>query len=264
LPVLDRLIKAFAAPASDEITGAATTGTQRHAVGFGFCDAVFMTGALLVPTLLRYQAARELTELCQAADRADLAAGFKQIADRIIAHLPAVFSPPGWSEGWLKGATGICGQADVWGTLLALHMKVLPGQRAEHARASVVQAVRDGTIEYRGAVRHLPTDQDAAPNTAWENSVAPHNTYQNGAYWHTPTGWLVAALRDQDQSLAEEVLKRYVQHLRAQDFRKGEKFGAPWECFGRNGAAQQNPVYMTSVTLPLAVLSRLYPPAGAH
>ena len=255
LLMLDRLIKAFELPTSDENTGAVTTMAAYRAVGFGFCDTVFMTGSLLVPTLLRYQAARELTELCRAAGQSDLASKFNQTADRIVAHLPQVFTSTGWPEGWLKAATGVCNQPDVWGTLLALHMKILPEQQAKRARASVTQAVQNGTIEYCGAVRHVPTNHDATAGTAWERTITPYNIYQNGAYWHTPTGWLVSALRAHDRPLAQKVRDRYVEHLRAQDFRQGEKFGAPWECLGRDGAAQQNPVYMASVTVPLAALS---------
>jgi hypothetical protein len=252
LPMLDRLINAFDAPASDETTGAVTTDTRRRAVGFGFFDSVFMTGAMLFATLLRYQAARELAELCRAVGRVEDITRLNQIADRIAAHLPDVFSS---AEGWLKASTGFSPQPDVWGTLFALRMKILPDEIAARARACVAQAVRDGTIEYRGAVRHVPTTHDAGPRTAWQSSVADYNTYQNGAYWHTASGWLVSALREQDKALAQQVLDRYLAHLRSQDFRRGDDFGAPWECFGRDGAAQQNPVYMTSVTLPLAVLS---------
>ncbi|MCZ7636179.1 MAG: hypothetical protein M5U12_09160 [Verrucomicrobia bacterium] len=48
--------------------------------------------------------------------------------------------------------------------------------------------------------------------------------------------------------------ERFIQHLRDEDFRQGEGRHAPWECFGLNMADAQNPVYLTSVTLPLALL----------
>ena len=48
-----------------------------------------------------------------------------------------------------------------------------------------------------------------------------------------------------------------IAHLRAQDFRKAPGNGAPWEVFGRNGQARQNPVYMASVALPYSVLKDL-------
>jgi hypothetical protein len=46
-------------------------------------------------------------------------------------------------------------------------------------------------------------------------------------------------------------------HLRAQDFRRGKGYGAPWEVYGPNGRARQNPVYMASVALPYGILKKL-------
>jgi len=54
--------------------------------------------------------------------------------------------------------------------------------------------------------------------------------------------------------LSREVWNRYIRHLRDGDFRKGKDCHAPWECFGLEMANAQNPVYLTSVSLPLAVV----------
>src|SRR5688500_3450756 len=62
-----------------------------------------------------------------------------------------------------------------------------------------------------------------------------------------------AVIRPGGRDCYPAVFKQYIAHLREQDFRRGDALGAPWECFGRDGAARQNPVYMTSVTLPLGV-----------
>ena len=106
-------------------------------------------------------------------------------------------------------------------------------------------------------MRHVPTDRDFSSTTAWERSESPVNTYQNGGYWHTPSGWLIAALWKHDRPLALQVFGEMIAHLRAQDFRKAPGNGAPWEVFGRNGQARQNPVYMASVALPYSVLKDL-------
>jgi len=255
-PILERLIQAFDVPAIDAVTGAVTTGPPRRANGFGFVDTVYMTGSLLMPTLLRCQAAREMADLCRVAGRSERARRFKEEATRIVHHLPRLFKPADPADGWLRAATGMSGQPDVWGTLFALHLKVLPADARRRALATIARSVRDRTIEAAGAVRQVPADRDAGPNTAWEHSSADYNKYQNGAYWHTVTGWLIEALRHEDAVLAQAVFSRYLAHARANDFRQGEKFGAPWECISRDGTGQKNPIYMTSVTVPLAVLSK--------
>lgn len=100
----------------------------------------------------------------------------------------------------------------------------------------------------------MPSDRYFRPNQCWEAGGGVVNTYQSGAFWHTPTGWLVEALQATDPALARQVCDRYIRHLREGDFRKGQGRGAPWECFGLEMAGAQNPIYMTSVTLPLAIL----------
>ena len=103
----------------------------------------------------------------------------------------------------------------------------------------------------------MPTDRDFSKTTAWERSMCALNTYQNGAYWHTASGWLIEALWKKDRPLALQVFREMLAHLRAQDFRKGPGHGAPWECYGPNGQARQNAVYMASVALPYAALKLL-------
>ena len=60
------------------------------------------------------------------------------------------------------------------------------------------------------------------------------------------------AIAKVDLSLAMKLAREYIDELRINDYRKGEGFGAPYECFNPSGY-KQNPVYMTSVTSPYAV-----------
>ena len=254
VPLIDRLIAAFQTPRTDSTTGLVLTDPTIRAVGFGFCDAIVLTGQLLFPSLLRWRAAGELAELCRQTGRRDVASRLLAVQRLIRRHLGPTFRGPERFGGWLKGATAIGQQADVWGTLFALWLDVLNAREAEAAARAVADAVRRGTILYQGAVRHVPTDLNANPASAWERTVGvKNNTYQNGAYWHTATGWLLAALGRREPGLAADVFAELIRHLREQDFRRGEGRQAPWECFGPGGYAQ-NGVYMTSVTVPLSCL----------
>jgi hypothetical protein len=255
LSILERLRKAFAAPATDPATGLATTGDARRAVGFGFCDAIYFTGSLLFPSLLRHRAVGQLADLCRAAGQPGEAGQFTGLSQTIATHLAPVFGDGPRLGGWLMAATQVGRQADVWGTLYALHLGVLPGAEASRARQAVAKAFQAGTITLEAAVRHVPRDLDASPTTAWERAMCAHDTYQNGAYWHTPTGWLLEALAQVDTALARRLFDEYISHLKNGDFRKGGDHHAPWECFGAQGRAAQNAIYMTSVALPWSVIA---------
>jgi hypothetical protein len=257
--LLDRLQRAFHSPDCDPKTGAVVATKERRAVGFGFQDSVYLLGAMSYATLLRYRAARQLAELCKAAGKPEAAAEYTQAAETIAAHFVQVFGDPAKRDGWLLAATEVGKQPDVWATLFALHLGVLPADAARQARETVVAAVRapDNTIEYRGGVRHVPFGRYFRRDQCWESGGTAANTYQSGAFWHTATGWLVEALWPVDRKLAQEVCRRFISEIREDDFRKGGGRGAPWECFGLKMAGAQNPVYMTSVTLPLAVLQAM-------
>jgi hypothetical protein len=255
--VFERLEKAFACPTIDPDTELPQTTEADRAVGFGFCDAEAHTGKLLFASLLRYRAAGELAEVARALGRHERAEDYRQIQRTIRANLVRTFSDAKGQQGWFRASTGLSSQPDVWGTLYALHLGVLDHASAAAACKTAAEAVRRGTITFEGGVRHVPTDRDFSKTMAWERSIVPVNTYQNGAYWHTASGWLIEALWKEDRALALQVFGEMMAHLRAQDFRKGPGYGAPWECYGREGQARQNPVYMASVALPYGILKRL-------
>lgn len=242
--LLDRLERAFDSPESDPATGLCMTTLNRRAVGFGFCDAVVHDGKLLMASLLRYRAARELETLTGSRR-------YREIQKRIESSLPSAFRDP--KSGWLLASTGTSAQPDVWGTLRALADFPIPKDVRTRAEQEVLKAAKDGTILLEGAVRHVPTNRDFSEKTAWERAYSPKGSYQNGAYWHTPTGWLLRVLRRVEPSLAKQILGEFIQHLKSNDLRHSRPgLDAPWECFGPNGTARQNGGYLASAALPFA------------
>ncbi len=255
MKVYDRLVKAFDSPTVDPKTGLTQTTEADRAVGFGFCDAEVHTGKLLFASLLRYRAAGELADLAAALGRKSGVPEYSAIQKQIRENVATVFADP--KSAWLLASTERSAQPDVWGTLYALRLGVMDGAAAPAAREAVVKAVKERTIVFEGAVRHVPTDRDFSKTTAWEKSLSPSGTYQNGGYWHTASGWLIEVLWQEDQELALQVFGDMIKHLREQDFRKGPGHGAPWEVFGPNKEALRNPVYLASVALPYSILKDL-------
>ena len=93
----------------------------------------------------------------------------------------------------------------------------------------------------------MPVSFDASETSARERTPTAKNRYQNGAYWHTPVGWLLTILKDDYPDQARTIRDRWLQHLKAEQRRV-------WECIGWGGMANQNPGFAPSVTLPLGVL----------
>lgn len=254
VPLIQRLQSAFDAIPVDPETNLVFTSESERAVDLIFRDSAFITGQLLWPSMQRYRAAGHLNDLYAILGDAAACGRLNRIRRKIGESLPVVLCPrPG--RGWLRASTDISPQEDVWGTLYALHANLLPEFLAVTARRQVMRAIEDGTILYEAAVRHVPTDGDASPASMWEKCGSPHNRYQNGAYWHMPTGWLISALWPISPAAARSVWSDFVAHMRTHDFRIDSSHGGPWECIGPMSEQWQNDTFLPSITMPLAVLT---------
>ena len=156
-------------------------------------------------------------------------------------------------RGLLKASTDRSQQYDVWSTALAVYLNVLDAELLHPSCETLTQAYKEKTLAFKGNIRHILTTDDFDKTTAWEYSEAKKNTYQNGAYWGTATGWVCYAIAQVDLKSAQCLAKEYVDNLRETDFRKGEEFGGPYECFHPETGNLQNPIYLTTVSCSYSV-----------
>lgn len=247
--LIDRLEIAFKVPPSRLDNGIVYTNDTFRGVDFGFRDAIAITGDLSFTSILKYVAAEQMASLFTRLKRPDKAAAYKAIARQIKTALPGVFLD---ENGMLKASTARSSQADVWGTALAIYLGLLEGDQQEKACRYLATAYEQGNLAYRGSIRHVVKGTDFSEQTAWETAIVPKDTYQNGAYWGTPTGWVSYAIAKVNPTAARKLVKEYITELREHDFRKGSSFSGPYECFHPSGYTR-GPVYLTTVSLPFIV-----------
>ncbi len=253
-PLTDRLESAYTMPPSDPETGIVHVSEKNRGVNFGFFDSVTHTGDLFFASVLKYRAALDLAGMFDALGRAEPAQKYRDAAARLRDVLPKRFPA---DRAILRASTGLSAQPDVWGTAFAVYVGALPPDVEKAACEGLADALKRGTIAWKGGVRHVPTDADFSKDSAWEKALTPKNHYQNGAYWDTPTGWVCYAVAKANPGLAKSLAGDLVAELREGDFRKGEQFGSPWECFHPDGNHRQNPIYLASVTAPLDAFQRM-------
>lgn len=161
---------------------------------YGFTDCIRKTGLLAMETLLLWRALGILARRMGAEG-----SRYRMWKKSIEASFCDLF----WDErGALLAATGVCRQIDVWATCLAVSVGFPLGEERKAAVARWLIENYDGIVQ-RGQIRHLPAGE------FWQetfNGVEP-GTYQNGAFWATPTGWFVDAIIDADRALAEKTLR---------------------------------------------------------
>jgi len=249
--LIDRLELAYQMPPSDTRSHLVQVDETNRGVDFGFRDAIYITGKLCYASLLKYQAANQMAYLFAKMGNKSKALRYQQEANILKISINRTFID---ARGMLRASTGISAQADVWATSLAINLGVLTGQSRLKAAQYLRDAYLKGELSQKGNIRHVIKSDDFSTTSAWEKSVVPINTYQNGAYWGTPVGWVCQAIAYVDVPSAQKLAKEYIQELRQGDFRKGESFGSPWECF--NDKLTQNPVYLTSVAVPLIIFKK--------
>jgi len=249
--LINRLEQAYQMPPSHPQSKMVHVDDSNRGVDFGFRDAIYITGKLCYASLLKYQAAIQMAYLFTKMGNKSKALVYQQEANLLKRSIISTFID---ARGMLRASTGTSGQADVWATSLAINLGVLTGQ----SRLKAAQYLRDsyvkGELSQKGNIRHVVESDDFSATSAWEKSVVPINTYQNGAYWGTPVGWVCQAIAYVDLPSAQKLAKEFIQELREGDFRKGDSFGSPWECF--NDKLTQNPVYLTSVAVPLIIFKK--------
>jgi len=198
---------------------------------YGFTDTVRMQGDVLFCSLLYVEAGRRLSELLDVVGRKEDAAYWKSEAGVVAGNIREVF----WDErvSLFRAATIRCKEHHIWGSAFAVYLGVADKDQS----LAIARYFKDNysQIVQNGQIRHLPG------GVYWELCVSGRDTYQNGAYWATPTGWFVYTLDLVDPGLADRTVIDMVG-----DFKKG---GA---CEWILGEKRRLPNYLASASLPLA------------
>jgi len=250
--VSDICAKAFDSVAVDAASGLVRCepGDGQTRVDWGFCDSIRKTGVCLMPSLLRWKAARNLAELFDATGAASHASLFRKEAAKIRTGISTTFArelTPGEGsqhEAMLLSATQLGRKDDLWASAYAVWLGVLPRELELAVARHLLKLYEAGGTVMEGQVRHLPPISEFGGY--WEQASCARDTYQNGGYWATPTGWLVGALRKVSPPAADKLLSEYTAHLRL-----NRQNGAPWEWIQPAKNLRVNALYGSSAGLVL-------------
>lgn len=253
--LLCRLKEAFAMPPERAGFKSVFCDDSNSGISFGFYDVIPQSGFLLFASVLKCRAAQQLSQIFDVCGDAEKAAAYSQCADVIMLEIPLLF---GGGQGLPRSATGRNAMPDIWGAAYGIYAGVITGDMAERISDLLAAAYEEGTLAYRGFIRHVLTSDDYSKDSAWEFLCReyPNGKYQNGAYWGTPTGWVAEAVALTHPEIAQKLILDYMHELKESDFRKESDLGGPYECFHPDFGLQ-NPVYMTSVSCPLASFMKL-------
>ncbi len=196
---------------------------------YGFTDTICKTGALFMESLLYWDACKKLA-----------AAGAEQFAERamrIERNIDALWDD---KAGAFFAATKDCRQLDVWANAFVIDIEFPLVDK----RDRVLGWLRDNADQFllRGQVRHLLKGE------YWQRTFVdyPRDTYQNGAYWATASGWMMRALSQIDPKRADELLADLLADFRTNGI---------CECV--NEGYRQLEDYVASATNPLGAVRKM-------
>ena len=143
-------------------------------------------------------------------------------------------------SGMYLAATQDCAQIDIWGNAYLLYI----GFPAGIAEKSILQYLSTHVMDYtyQGQIRHLPRRE------YWQRLLidVPQETYQNGAYWATATGWVAWCLHRVAPDAAARLLNDAVACFRTD---------GSYECV--NAGYRKLPRFVVSATNTLGGLRRI-------
>ena len=232
-----RIEKALSSYGIDKETELCMSDEEKYTVDWGFVDSVKKTGKLLFASILRYRAAKALADICEKDGKKNY---YTSLAQKIAYSIKKEFYDE--KTGWLYSATGLCHQLDVWGTAYAVYLEIIDEEKTYKA---LVEGYRAKTAVCDGQIRQILTNCNFNSETAWECSLAKLNTYQNGGFWATATGWYAGAIYSYDKETAENIISDFIAHTE-----KYKNDGSPYEWINKDTSDFSGRLYGTSGVLP--------------
>lgn len=205
---------------------------------YGFTDTIGKTGELMKESLLYWRACRMLADLYDKIGDSVYAGYYRRQAGLVEDNLVRVFLPEGAPA--LLAATQDCRQTDIWGNAYAIYTGFPLGD-AEKPIIDFLTS-RYGDYMSHGQVRHLLNGE------YWQRQLLENapDTYQNGGYWATASGWVMWTLARRDTALATRLWSDMIA-----DFKAGGI------CEWIHGDRRNLPKYVVSATNPLGAARRL-------
>ena len=215
---------------------------------FGFQDSVLSRGQVLMCSVLRYRAFRQMAAMAVAAGDTDT---YSAELPLIRTAIEATFVDA--DSGWLRNATVQCVQHSVPGSLYAVVVGAVSEERAQIIAQTAYDSLPGHVLDlagkgilYKGQVRHMPADEywDATQET-FPFAVLP-GYYQDGGYWATFSGDLIQVLRMISPAASRKVAEDL--YLAIRDQPPAER---PTEALGKGNGWTGAPVYCASVAMVL-------------
>ena len=177
-------------------------------------------------------------------------------------HVEKVFRSPDDSRCGSRAATGASGRGSFGARSTPCTWTSCRPPRETGSSTRCSKTWKPGRSCSKAPCGTCRSHGDASPTSAGENLITPHNRYQNGAFWHTPVGWLIAVLdREHPRQAAAAFQDITLGTCEKAISVKASPMVRPGSASAGAAKADQNPAFVPSVcsTVRRAVPSSLTP-----
>lgn len=205
---------------------------------YGFTDTVGKTGYLFMESLLYWQACKAMETLYNKVENIEKRDKFVQQSQKIEQSVSTLWNP---SDGAFYAASIDCKQIDIWGNIYGLYINFPFNSTQKKAMERFLVSNYSRYVQ-AGQVRHLLVGE------YWNRLLLPINkdSYQNGAYWATPSGWLIKVMATVNPELSKRTAIELIRYFRENSI---------YECFF--GDDKKLDTYVVSATNPLYEIKQL-------
>jgi len=213
--------------------GLAYADPQNPPIGYGYHDQIKITGWELMSSLVLMRGLERAVVLFEGSIGSEVREHWAQLAKGIHANLYRLYDA---KIGGYVGGSRVGHQFSVWGNGFAYSLAT------SEQKASIVRFLRDhqSRIFLLGCTRQIS-------EAGWEGN-GPGDSYQNGGFWATGTGYVLPALAEQDPAFAVQLAEELVQNLPKINF-------CEWIGTNRKPAGAQR--FLGSVSVPLLGLKSI-------
>jgi hypothetical protein len=207
--------------------GLAYADPQNPPIGYGYHDSIKISGWELMSSLALMRGLERAGALFADSIGSDVREHWAQLAKGIRGNLYRLYDA---KIGGYVGGSRLGHQFSVWANGL-IYSLATPEQKT-----SIVHFLREhqSTIFLLGCTRQIS-------EPGWEGN-GPGDSYQNGGFWATGTGYVLPALAEQDPAFAVQLAEDLVQNLPKINF-------SEWIGTNKKPAGAQR--FLGSVSLPL-------------
>lgn len=211
---------------------------------WGFCSSVRKSGYLLIPSLLRLRAAKDMAYILpEKADK------YRRIAAVLSRTLENAFM----RGDYLISASGKCAQPDLHGCAFAVSSGALGETARERVCRFLLDMYRSKNASRGGYIRQVPLCDNYSPRSMWEDAGATeYGDGQNGGYWAAATGWYCRALSLISPGDARRLMDEFLAHTE-----KNLDDGAPYRFINGKSGKGSGRLCAVSAAMPYAAFREL-------